>query len=510
MADNSNRNPYAGHSLPGETGASGVTRESGGHADTAAAGTSGSTRVKRAGKPRRFSVSRTIPLRTWLVVLIISISGLGLGGSSIAVSAIMSDVVYSPIDEDLRSAVDGWASGSDIVPNEQQSSRPPTDYVVLKISPEGVRGLLANGGAMPDATQLAVGEGPTTIGSTDESRRDTRWRALATSDGSVITVVAKDLEREDELLRGLNLVLATISLLVLAVMAALGYYLIRRALRPLREVEHTARGIAAGDLDRRVPAWPTQTEVGQLSHALNIMLEQLQASIETAQNKEEQMRRFVGDASHELRTPLTSVRGYTELYRSGATRDVDRVLTKIDDESQRMSVLVEDLLALTRAEGAKLDKHPVDLLELSLRVASTARAAHPERAVHVVNDTSSVPVVHGDAGRLHQVLLNLVTNGLVHGGPEAEATVRLSVEDDDVVIDVSDDGRGMDQAVADHIFERFYREDSSRSRTSGGSGLGLAITKSLVDQHQGRITVRSAPEEGTTFSVRLPRYREQD
>lgn len=221
------------------------------------------------------------------------------------------------------------------------------------------------------------------------------------------------------------------------------------------------------------------------------------------------MRRFVGDASHELRTPLTSVRGYTELYRSGATDDVEMVFTRIDDESRRMSLLVEDLLALTRAEGSRLDLTPVDLLELSLSVASSARAAFPGREVSVSNVTSSVPVVEGDASRLHQVLLNLISNGLTHGGPEAAVRVTLGLEDDDVLITVEDDGRGMSPETASHIFERFYREDASRSRASGGSGLGLAIVKSLVEKHGGTITVDSVEGEGSAFTVRLPRRKEQ-
>lgn len=501
MPEHSHPNPYAGHSLSPATGG-GTSSETPG----AGGELPGATRATRQRQRHRFSASRNIPLRTWLVILIISISGLGLGGSGIAVSTVMSDVVYSRIDDDLNNAVDGWASSAELFRGEQFSPRAPNEYMVLKYFPDDRVVMYNERGAIPDVTQLAFGEGPQTIPSTADSARDTRWRALATTEGGAITVVAKDLEREDQILRGLNLSLLSISLLVLAVMAALGYYLLRRALRPLREVEHTARGIAAGDLDRRIPQWPLHTEVGQLAQALNIMLEQLQVSVETSQRKEEQMRRFVGDASHELRTPLTSLRGYTELYRSGATKDVDRVLTKVDDESKRMSVLVEDLLALTRAEGSKLEKHPVDLLELSLNVAGTARAAYPGREIHVANETSAVPVVHGDAGKLHQVMLNLVTNGLVHGGDTAKVTVRLTLHGDEVVTAISDDGRGMKQEDADHIFERFYRADTSRSRSSGGSGLGLAIVKSLVDQHGGSIMVRSQPGEGATVTVRLPRH----
>ncbi len=263
-------------------------------------------------------------------------------------------------------------------------------------------------------------------------------------------------------------------------------------------------------MDKRVPEWPQHTEVGQLASALNIMLAKLQASVEQAQGKEEQMRRFVGDASHELRTPLTSLRGYTELYRAGITDDVDMVLSKIDAESSRMSYLVEDLLALTRAEGTRLDIRPVDVLELSLSVASSARAAFTGRSINVANNTSGVPVVYGDASRLHQIILNLITNGLRHGGEEAEITIGLEKDTGDVLIKVIDPGRGMDPEVSSHIFERFYREDTSRTRDTGGSGLGLAIVKSLVEQHGGSISVESELGVGSTFTVRLPAAEEPE
>ncbi|MGP6174563.1 sensor histidine kinase [Corynebacterium sp. A21] len=501
-------NPYTNRQLPASGGNSAfATTPATAEPTEAGVEPAGVDKADREKHPHRFSVSRTFPLRTWLVVLIISISGLGLLASAVAVSSIMKESVYTRIDEDLQSSVVGWASSSELF-SADQTARPPSEYVVLKIFSDGNTVIFNDRGAIPDATQLIIDAGPETVSSAANSTRDTRWRAIATVEGNVTTVVAKDLNREDQLLKRLNIGLVVISLLVLSLMAAMGYYLIRRALRPLHEVERTAQAIAAGDLDRRVPQWPTNTEVGQLAHTLNVMLEQVQDSVETAQRKEEQMRRFVGDASHELRTPLTSVRGYTELYRSGATQDIDRVLTKIDDESHRMSSLVEDLLALTRAEGAKLEKRPVDLLELGLGVASTARAAFPGREVKIINDTSSVPVVLGDPGKLHQVLLNLVSNGLVHGGPAAKVTLRFTFEGAEVVAAVSDNGRGMEPVVANHIFERFYREDSSRSRASGGSGLGLAIVKSLVEQHRGKISVSSTLGEGTTFTVRLHRLME--
>ena len=167
------------------------------------------------------------------------------------------------------------------------------------------------------------------------------------------------------MLEALAVVLASISVLVLAMMGAAGTFFVRRSLLPLKELENTALSIADGNIDCRAPAWPRDTEFGRLSYAMNTMVGQLQETLDESREKEEQMRRFVGDASHELRTPLTSVRGYTELYRAGATDDADMVLSKIDEESARMKLLVEDLLALTRAEGSRLNLRKVCLLYTS-------------------------------------------------------------------------------------------------------------------------------------------------
>lgn len=471
------------------------------------------TNPPAGANPRNRARSRTrtrprpkaMPLRTWLVLLVVFISAVGLAVSAVAVSSIMRDVLYNKVDEDLHEANEGWAMSRDLFSTDM-SKRPPTEFCVIRIYPSGDYEYFNAFSATPVVDDLVLGAPPQTVASTKESQSTTQWRAIARENDGVITIVAKNLDSEQMLLRGLALIQMMILAAVLAMIAIAGYWFIRRALRPLRVVEKTASQIAAGDLDRRVPDWPQHTEVGQLSHALNIMLGRLQKSVEDAQEKEEQMRRFVGDASHELRTPLTSLRGYTELYRSGATTDVDRVLGKIDAESTRMSLLVEDLLALTRAEGSRLDLRPVDVLEVALSAGSSARAAFPGRTIEVRNDAASVPIINGDADRLHQVLINLITNGLRHGGPEAKVCLRLRRDEasGDVLIDVSDDGKGMEPGVAAHIFERFYREDTSRTRDTGGSGLGLAIVKSLIDQHGGDITVTSAPGEGATFTVRLP------
>lgn len=474
------------------------------------------------GKPGRTRqtyakrAKRVLPLRIWLVVLVVAISAFGLLGSSVAVHYIMRDVLYSQADEELYNSATGWAQDPDLY--QYGVVRPPSEYTVIVLLPSGEIWALNDSGTRPDFSQLVIGEPPTTVDSLPGSERDDKWRAagMATEEGSIV-VVGKSLAREQAVLRGLSAAQAFISVISLIVMAIAGMWFVRRALEPLREVETTARAITKGQTHRRVPQWSLDTEVGQLAVALNSMLERLQDSLDTSEraldeatSKEEQMRRFVGDASHELRTPLTSLRGYVELYRSGATDDVNRVLDKIDEESGRMKLLVEDLLALTRAEGSRLDKHPVDVLEIALAALSSAQAAFPDRVVDITNDTATVPLVDGDPDRLHQVLLNLITNGLRHGGEDAQVTIGLKDDPDStaVIIDIEDDGKGMSEKDATHIFERFYRADSSRSRGTGGSGLGLSIVRTLVEQHDGSIKVASQEGVGTTFRVTLPRIEQ--
>ena len=140
-----------------------------------------------------------------------------------------------------------------------------------------------------------------------------------------------------------------------------------------------------------------------------------------------------------------------------------------------------------------------------LSVGSSARAAFAGRTINVNNEATSIPMVDGDADRLHQVLLNLVSNGIRHGGEDAVVTLTLRDDEEHVLIDVSDDGKGISPDDASHIFERFYRADSSRTRDTGGSGLGLAIVKSLVEQHGGSISVESELGRGSVFTVRLPK-----
>ena len=293
---------------------------------------------------------------------------------------------------------------------------------------------------------------------------------------------------------------------VLVATGGLGWWLVRRGLRPLDRMAETADAITTGDLSQRVEPEDDRTEVGRLGRALNVMLGRIEASFEEQRASEERLRRFIADASHELRTPITSIRGYAELFRRGASvrpDDLERAMRRIEDEGARMGVLVEDLLLLTRLDqGRPLEREPVDLAVLVLDAVDDARAADPTRTIDVSSDGPGL--VDGDEPRLRQVLANLLDNARVHTPAGTPVSVRLRIEGETAVVEVSDGGPGLAADDAVRVFERFYRGDPSRSRSSGGTGLGLSIASAVVEAHGGRIEVGTTPGGGATFTVSLP------
>jgi two-component system OmpR family sensor kinase len=358
-----------------------------------------------------------------------------------------------------------------------------------------------------------VGPAPVTVGSVDHS--DTEWRAMTvrSTHGRVITVAydLSDFRHTDRSLGWLQLGIGAAVLLVLGLAI---HAVVSQSLQPLMEVEQTAAAIAAGQLDRRVPERDPRTEVGRLSLALNGMLAQIQAAVASSQtsaglarSSEERMRRFITDASHELRTPLTTIRGFAELYRQGAVSDIEQTMSRIESESRRMGLLVEDLLLLARLDAQRpLESQRVDLLALAADAVHDTRAIAPQRRITVdVVEGPGIPQVLGDEARLRQVLSNLMVNAVQHTPDTADITVRVGTKDGDAVLEVIDDGPGMAEQDAQRVFERFYRADSSRARSSGGSGLGLSIVDSLVRAHGGTVAVMTAPGQGCRFYVSLPR-----
>src|SRR5581483_8400223 len=244
----------------------------------------------------------------------------------------------------------------------------------------------------------------------------------------------------------------------LAAAAALGWWLVRVGLAPLRAVEETAAEIAEGHLDKRVPGDEAPTEVGQLARALNTMLERIAEAFAQRDATEQHLRRFVADASHELRTPLAAVSAYTEMFEHpGAPReDLERVMKGIRAETGRMSELVADLLLLARLdEGRPIERHPVDLVALAGEAVERSAAVGPEWPVHLV---AAKPVeILGDESRLRQVLDNLLSNVRAHTPSGTKTEVRVQEIDHQAVVEVADSGPGLTADQAGRVFERFYR-----------------------------------------------------
>lgn len=337
--------------------------------------------------------------------------------------------------------------------------------------------------------------------STLDRNGDGRGAAL-----SGIVAVGVPLREMDATLRRLVALELIVGMLALAGTAALGYWLVRAGLRPLTDIEHTAGAIAEGDLARRIADENPRTEVGRLGHSLNVMLGRIEESFAEREASERRLRQFVADASHELQTPLTSVRGYAELFRRGAAdrpEDLATAMRRIEAESERMGVLVDDLLLLARLDqGRPIEHEPVDLTAAVRELAGDSVVVDPGHPVTV--DAPTTVAVVGDEVRLRQVVSNLLSNARRHTPDGTAVTVLVRQEGNQAVVAVRDEGPGLAPEHAARVFERFYRSDASRVRTSGGTGLGLAIVAAIAEAHGGTTSVESTPGAGATFTVRLP------
>jgi len=291
---------------------------------------------------------------------------------------------------------------------------------------------------------------------------------------------------------------------VLAALAALGLWVVRIGLRPLDAIGTTAAAIAGGDLSRRVERAEPRTEVGRLGLSLNAMLGQIESAFDAQAASERRLRRFVADASHELRTPLAAVRAYAELFERGADRrpdDLARSMSGIGRESERMSVIVEDLLLLARLDERRpLDREPVDVADVAREAVDTARAVEPGREIELSVEPA---VVLGDRERLRRIVDNLLGNVRAHTPTGAGAKVAVHNSGGVAHIVVEDSGPGIPADEVERVFERFFRADPSRARASGGVGLGLSIVAAVAEAHGGSASARSGPG-GATFEIQIP------
>ena len=425
-------------------------------------------------------------LRIRLTAITVLLVGLGLFAAAFATHHYLESFMLDRLDQQMASGnVRSLPGGSYAAAFNNDGQGPPSVSLSRGTTPAEVNRLKT----VPDGYSSSNG-----------------YRFFATHIPGGRVVIAAPLRDVDATVSELTQDEILIGAIVLLVVGGLAYYLIGVGMRPLVRIEETAGEIAAGDLSRRVEDTDPKTEVGRLGIALNGMLTHIEDAFNERQASENRLRRFVADASHELRTPLTSVRGYAELFRRGAADrpdDLANAMRRIEAESARMGVLVDDLLLLAQLDQGRPVQHErVDLVPLVNELAADARAIEPDRQLEVETDDSVV--ILGDDARLRQVVGNLLANARAHTPPDAAVNVSVRHRADEAVIEVADHGPGIDPADLERVFERFFRADPSRARASGGTGLGLSIVSSVAEAHGGRAEAASVPGEGSAFRVILP------
>jgi two-component system OmpR family sensor kinase len=328
--------------------------------------------------------------------------------------------------------------------------------------------------------------------------------------GLVVLVVARPASRVTSPVHGVVLAELVTGGILLLLLAFGGRWLIGRGLSPLGDMATTAHQITTrGDLTARMPEADDGTEVGRLGSAINTMLDRIQQAFSARLRSEEKVRQFATDASHELRTPLTTIRGYAELYRQGALGpgQLPDAMRRIEQEAQRMSTLVAELLELARLDrGSSLDLAETDLAGVVRDAVADARAVEPGRPAQA--DTPDRLVALVDEARVRQVLANLLGNVREHTTASTPVWVRLAQVRGGVVLEVADAGPGMPVPDAARAFDRFARgadrPGAAGNGRAGGSGLGLSIVQAIAQAHGGQAALESWPGQGTRVRVWLP------
>jgi two-component system, OmpR family, sensor kinase len=495
--------------------------------------------------PQRASRWRLPPPRRWghwtlrsrLAVVIVALAAVALIVANAAGLVLLRSYLTDRVDEQLKLVTRPLANGSatQFSPGLPRSMRIPSggpEQAVLFFRADGtpLPGYISSDGVSPpqlgnfaDLTQRTDGNEPYTVSAMDGN---STWRVLVvhTSDGG-LALMAVSLHDVDATADRLLLIEGVVLLLVVLVLGLAAALVVRIGLRPLTRMEAISTEITAGDLSRRVDQTDPHTESGRLGIALNTMLDRIGYEMAARIAPEQRLRQFLADASHELRTPLTSIRGFAELYRRGGAPPgpvLDEAMGRIEGEADRMGVVVEDLLLLARLDLHRpMRRQPVDLLAIAADTIRDAHARMPDRPVRLAvlgseEGRFEAVTVLGDEHRLRQVATNLVGNALKHTPPGTQITVRvgrLAVgaplpmgSGQPVVLEVADNGPGIPAQHADRVFERLYRVDPSRTRSSGvgGSGLGLSIVAAIVQSHGGRVELATEEGRGAIFRVLLP------
>ncbi len=451
---------------------------------------------------------RRIRLRTMLLVPLLVVLAVGYG--------VFALYVEQSVRSDLLGTVDGELARAARIPPQGRNQSGPSDGsgvpVHALLSSDGAEVVDAGTAAtavLEALTGSALEEGTTTMTVDGADLRVLVRRAP----GDVLQVSALQVDDVlasiDDLRR--NLVLGGV--LIFMAQAALVWLLTSRVTRPVTQLAETARRVTAGDHEIAVQVAPGPRETEQLASDLDQMLRELRsaltdqaASAHTATQARETMARFLADAAHELRTPLTALRGYTELYERDMLDEpgaLDRAMSRIGTESERLERLVSSLLDLARGTTASGRDHGrVDVSSIVTDVIDDIGAAHPERVVAAA--VAPGLVVDGDQEQLHQAVLNLVANACRHTSPPATIEVDAHRVDGAITVSVVDHGPGVAAEHREQIFDPFFQADDARTNAEGSAGLGLALTAQILHSHGGQVLLRDTPGGGATFVARLP------
>jgi two-component system OmpR family sensor kinase len=463
-------------------------------------------------------------LRNRLTIGVLVLSAFGFAGAGFGAQALLKDYLIQQVDDQLLSVVGGTVDRLDRagIADDAEDDRParamapldrvPTSISVTVLDPFG--NLIGGIGGDLNSSQVteyvrgllpgevaSYGSAPFTVEAPGSDFR-VATTVLPSSLGSVI--VAQSLSDFDKTTHRIGVVFLIIGGIVLLFIAFASRQVIKFSMKPLAKIEATAEKIAAGDLSARLENFEPDTEVGRLSTSLNQMLSRIEESFSARTESENKLRRFVADASHELRTPLTSIRGFAELHRQGAVPEGEKtkeLISRIEKESLRMGYLVEDLLMLARMDQSReLVMTDVDLSSLVKEAVLSAQAAGPDHPVTV--DIAHDVRTQGDPDKIYQVVTNLLANARAHTPAGTQIHVSTFSDEHGTYVTVADNGPGLSEKDQLHIFERFYRVDTSRQRSSSdGSGLGLSIVDEVMKVHGGTVSVASEPGNGATFTL---------
>lgn len=465
---------------------------------------------------------RPSTIRLKLTIWYAAVMGVVLISFSIALYMIMSRALYDEVDAKIKAMAEVTASSTenlkghfdltqlDNMLEEKLGFRTPGKFIQILDNTGTVGQLSANLQAHPLPISIKALKKASTkeisfetlqVKNSKYPIRMVTYPVVENNEVTNILQIGTSLQTAQETLQKLffTLLLGVPASLTLASFG--GWFMARKSLRPVNDITTTARLITAKNLDKKIEVANPNDEVGMLAETINDMISRLNSSFG-------QMNQFSSDVSHELRTPLTILRGEMEVaLRSQRTAEEYReVITSGLEEVERMSLMVEELLLLSKAEHGELRLN-ISIVPLHSLLESSfdnAMALARGRGVDIAMQGKEGVSVQGDKMRLARVLLNLVDNAVKYTPKGGRVILSLAKEGDEAYISIKDTGIGISKEDQEKIFERFYRVDKSRSREVGGTGLGLAICKRIVEAHGGRISVESEIGKGSTFTVILP------